>query len=124
MTLKPIINFFRIVQFSCAHARNFRSVLPLALVRYWTELVTGLDCSVYFLYFNLKAFAMPQSVLCICFCTQTGRHQPNRAEIIITLTMTNYIKRRDVIGSGRNSHFCLVLVSDADNKVVFKQRLR
>ena len=57
------------------------------------------------------------------FCTQTGRHQPNRAEIVITLTMTNYIKRRDVIGSGRNSHFCLVLVSDADKKVVFKQRL-
>ncbi|XP_020606778.1 probable ATP-dependent DNA helicase HFM1 [Orbicella faveolata] len=54
---------------------------------------------------------------------QTGRHQPNRAEIVINLTMTNYIKRRDVIGSGRNNHFCLVLISDADNKVVFKQRL-
>ncbi|XP_078343088.1 putative ATP-dependent DNA helicase HFM1 [Oculina patagonica] len=54
---------------------------------------------------------------------QTGRQQPNRAEIVITLTMTNYMKRRDAIGSGRNSHFCLLLIADADNKMVFKQRL-
>ena len=54
---------------------------------------------------------------------QAGRYQPNRAEIVVTVTMTNYLKRKEVISTGKNAHFCILLVSDADNKVVFKQRL-
>ncbi|XP_068757801.1 probable ATP-dependent DNA helicase HFM1 [Montipora capricornis] len=54
---------------------------------------------------------------------QTGRHQSNRAEIIVTITMTNYIKRKEAISSERISHFIVLLIGDADNKVVFKQRL-
>ena len=58
------------------------------------------------------------------FCIkQAGRHQPNRAEIVVTVTMTNYLKRKEAISTGRNTHFCILLVSDADNKVVYKQRL-
>ena len=54
---------------------------------------------------------------------QAGRYQPNRAEIVVTVTMTNYLKRKEAISTGKNAHFCILLVSDADNKVVFKQRL-
>ncbi|XP_022802309.1 probable ATP-dependent DNA helicase HFM1, partial [Stylophora pistillata] len=54
---------------------------------------------------------------------QTGKHQPNRSEIVISVTMMNYIKRKDAIGSGRNSHFCILMIADTENNVVFKQRL-
>ena len=54
---------------------------------------------------------------------QTGRHQSNRAEIVITVTMTNHITRKDAISSERNSHFSVLLIADADNKVVHKQKL-
>lgn len=124
MMLKPIINLFCIAQFICAH---------IMLVSF-DQFCTSHSCDIGVCHGNrllspILLTSTPKHLLCHkaafyeFFCTQTGRHQPNRAEIVITLTMTNYIKRRDVIGSGRNSHFCLVLVSDADNKVVFKQRL-
>lgn len=54
---------------------------------------------------------------------QTGRHQLDRAEVIVTLTMANYIRRRELIGSEKINHFCVLVIGDADNKVVFKQRL-
>lgn len=54
---------------------------------------------------------------------KTGKHQPNRSEIVITVTMMNYIKRKDAIGSARNSHFCLLVIADNENNVVFKQKL-
>lgn len=54
---------------------------------------------------------------------QTGKHQPDRSEIVITVTMMNYIKRKDAIGSARNSHFCLLVIADTENNVVFKQKL-
>ena len=77
--------------------------------------------SLSFLFMLLRnRIQVTHSIVC---CVQTGRQQPNRAEIVVTVTMTNYIKRREAMGSGRNNHFCLLVIADADNKVVFKQRL-
>ncbi|CAH3171720.1 unnamed protein product [Porites lobata] len=66
---------------------------------------------------------LPKYELSVQQASFAGRHQPNRAEIVVTVTMTNYLKRKEAISTGRNTHFCILLVSDADNKVVFKQRL-
>ncbi|XP_048584395.1 probable ATP-dependent DNA helicase HFM1 isoform X2 [Nematostella vectensis] len=54
---------------------------------------------------------------------QKGSYTPLRAELVLTVTMTNHVKRQDSTGSRRNQHFCILLVGDADNRVVCKQRL-
>ncbi|KAK3739517.1 hypothetical protein QZH41_016197 [Actinostola sp. cb2023] len=53
---------------------------------------------------------------------QKGRYTYRSSEILLTVTMTNWIKRQSATGS-RRTHFCILLIGDADNKVVYRQRL-
>lgn len=59
----------------------------------------------------------------VLFSHQKGRYTCKRSEILISVTMTNWMKRQLSIGSKRASHFCVFLIGDADNNVVYKQRL-
>ena len=59
----------------------------------------------------------------IISCPQNGGYSRIRADIVVTVTMTNYIKRKDFISSDRIVHFCVLVIGDADNRIIYKQRL-
>lgn len=54
--------------------------------------------------------------------TQRCNYGVSKAELVISVTMVNYVKRQDS-GKSTGFHYCLLLVADADSEVVYKQRL-
>ncbi|XP_071476850.1 probable ATP-dependent DNA helicase HFM1 [Diadema antillarum] len=53
---------------------------------------------------------------------QTPRYSPMRAELSITVSLLNWEQLSEKQTTKRN-HSCLLLLGDADNKVVYKQRI-
>ncbi|CAB4027055.1 probable ATP-dependent DNA helicase HFM1 isoform X1, partial [Paramuricea clavata] len=53
---------------------------------------------------------------------QKSNYGVSKAELVISVTMVNYIKRQDS-GKSTGFHYCILLVADADNQIVHKQRL-
>lgn len=51
---------------------------------------------------------------------QVTRYSVDKAEIVITIQLTNHDVLREI---GSQGHTCTLLVGDADNKVVFKTRV-
>jgi hypothetical protein len=54
----------------------------------------------------------------VCALKQVMRYSLNTADIVITLQITN----RETL-TNSTGHTCALLVGDADNKVIFKQRI-
>ena len=54
--------------------------------------------------------------------SQKSNYGVSTADLVISVTMVNYIKRQDS-GKSTGYHYCILLIADTDNQIVHKQRL-